>query len=105
VTGEATALQAGLHGQPARVASNGNGMVSISSSGWPAGPNSNGAPVLLVEANGERLLLAGDIEAGAERAWLAATGDPRIDWLQSPHHGSRTSSTRRSSGPWPHAGC
>lgn len=49
--------------------------------------------VLLVEASGERLLLAGDMEAGAERAWLAATDSPRIDWLQSPHHGSRSSST------------
>ncbi|MNC63398.1 ComEC family competence protein [compost metagenome] len=33
------------------------------------------------------------MEAGAERAWLAATEAPRIDWLQSPHHGSRSSST------------
>lgn len=49
--------------------------------------------VLLVEASGERLLLAGDMEAGAERAWLAAVDSPRIDWLQSPHHGSRSSST------------
>ncbi len=49
--------------------------------------------VLLVEASGERLLLAGDMEAGAERAWLAAMDSPRIDWLQSPHHGSRSSSS------------
>ncbi|MNV94151.1 ComEC family competence protein [compost metagenome] len=33
------------------------------------------------------------MEAGAERAWLAAVETPGIDWLQSPHHGSRTSST------------
>lgn len=61
---------------------------------WPEGQGSNDRScTLLVEAQGERLLLAGDIEAGAERAWLDATGGPRIDWLQSPHHGSRSSST------------
>ena len=61
---------------------------------WAGGQSSNDRScVLLVEAQGERLLLAGDMEAGAERAWLAATGAPRIDWLQSPHHGSRSSSS------------
>lgn len=60
---------------------------------WPQGPSSNERScVLRVVANGERLLLAGDMEAGAERAWLAATEAPRVDWLQAPHHGSRTSS-------------
>ncbi|MGB5955220.1 DNA internalization-related competence protein ComEC/Rec2 [Pseudomonas sp.] len=61
---------------------------------WADGRSSNDRScVLLVEARGERLLLAGDIEAGAERAWLAANDSPRIEWLQSPHHGSRSSST------------
>ncbi|WBM31446.1 DNA internalization-related competence protein ComEC/Rec2 [Pseudomonas sp. NY11382] len=61
---------------------------------WADGRSSNDRScVLLVEAQGERLLLAGDMEAGAERAWLAATEAPRIDWLQSPHHGSRSSSS------------
>lgn len=61
---------------------------------WPQGRSSNDRScVLLVEAQGERLLLAGDIEASAERAWLAAHEGKRIDWLQSPHHGSRSSST------------
>nr|WP_314878179.1 DNA internalization-related competence protein ComEC/Rec2 [uncultured Pseudomonas sp.] len=61
---------------------------------WPQGRSSNDRScVLLVEAQGERLLLAGDMEAGAERAWLAAHDDKRIDWLQSPHHGSGSSST------------
>lgn len=61
---------------------------------WPQGASSNDRScVLRVVANGERLLLAGDMEAGAERAWLAASEDPRVDWLQAPHHGSRTSST------------
>lgn len=61
---------------------------------WADGQSSNDRScVLLVEAQGERLLLAGDMEAGAERAWLAQTEAPRIDWLQAPHHGSRTSSS------------
>ncbi|WP_445672801.1 DNA internalization-related competence protein ComEC/Rec2 [Pseudomonas inefficax] len=61
---------------------------------WADGRSSNDRScVLLVEAQGERLLLAGDIEAEAERAWLAANDSPRIEWLQSPHHGSRSSST------------
>ncbi|MDH0664498.1 DNA internalization-related competence protein ComEC/Rec2 [Pseudomonas sp. GD03858] len=61
---------------------------------WPAGASSNERScVLRVQAKGERLLLAGDMEAGAERAWLATTDDPRVDWLQAPHHGSRTSSS------------
>ena len=61
---------------------------------WAEGQSSNDRScVLLVEAQGERLLLAGDMEAGAERSWLAAHGATRIDWLQSPHHGSRSSST------------
>jgi competence protein ComEC len=61
---------------------------------WVDGQSSNDRScVLLVEAQGERLLLAGDIEAAAERAWLADTEVPHIDWLQAPHHGSRSSST------------
>ncbi|OUM26967.1 DNA internalization-related competence protein ComEC/Rec2 [Pseudomonas putida] len=61
---------------------------------WASGQSSNDRScVLLIEAQGERLLLSGDIEAAAERAWLADTDTPRIDWLQAPHHGSRSSST------------
>lgn len=48
--------------------------------------------VLRVEASGETLLLAGDIDREAERAWLLGAQAGPIDWLQSPHHGSRTSS-------------
>ncbi len=61
---------------------------------WADGQSSNDRScVLLVEAQGERLLLAGDMEAGAERAWLAAHETLHIDWLQAPHHGSRSSSS------------
>ncbi|KSD16608.1 MULTISPECIES: DNA internalization-related competence protein ComEC/Rec2 [Pseudomonas aeruginosa group] len=48
--------------------------------------------VLRVEARGEVLLLTGDIARAAEYAWLARQGEPRVDWLQAPHHGSRSSS-------------
>ncbi|WP_028694929.1 DNA internalization-related competence protein ComEC/Rec2 [Pseudomonas cremoricolorata] len=61
---------------------------------WAGGDSSNERScVLLVEASGERLLLAGDIERGAEQAWLAQPQRPTVDWLQAPHHGSRSSST------------
>ncbi|MBU1191041.1 MAG: DNA internalization-related competence protein ComEC/Rec2 [Gammaproteobacteria bacterium] len=50
--------------------------------------------VLQIEAKGERLLLAGDIEAAGERAVLERVGsEVRSDILVVPHHGSRTSST------------
>ena len=78
----------------ASVASAGTGMGWTSCFGSGQGPAGNERScALLVQAQGERLLLAGDMEAGAERAWLAATDAPRIDWLQAPHHGSRSSST------------
>lgn len=50
--------------------------------------------VLQVQANGERLLLTGDIDRDAERAFLASSLAVRTDWLQAPHHGSRSSSSR-----------
>jgi competence protein ComEC len=50
--------------------------------------------VLKVQANGERLLLTGDIDVNAERAMLEQGFDARAEWLQSPHHGSRSSSSR-----------
>lgn len=95
LAGEAMALDASLHGQPCKSGERWQwDGVDFELWHWPTGPNSNERScVLRVEANGERLLLAGDMEAGAERAWLAAMDDPRIDWLQSPHHGSRTSSS------------
>ncbi len=49
--------------------------------------------VLQVEANGERLLLTGDIDVPAERALLDSPLAVPTDWLQSPHHGSRSSSS------------
>ncbi|MBM7060982.1 DNA internalization-related competence protein ComEC/Rec2 [Pseudomonas sp. UL073] len=61
---------------------------------WREAPEGNPAScVLLVEANGERLLLTGDIDAAAERALLNAKRAVQADWLLAPHHGSRSSSS------------
>ncbi|VVP75903.1 ComE operon protein 3 [Pseudomonas fluorescens] len=49
--------------------------------------------VLQIEANGERLLLTGDIDAAAEKALLDGPLAVNTDWLQAPHHGSRSSSS------------
>ncbi|MGH8449987.1 DNA internalization-related competence protein ComEC/Rec2 [Pseudomonas sp.] len=49
--------------------------------------------VLQVQANGERLLLTGDIDRAAERALLDTSLAVPTDWLQVPHHGSRSSSS------------
>jgi competence protein ComEC len=69
--------------------------VSFSTWRWQAAPAGNPSScVLLVEAqSGERLLLTGDIEKGAERALLERVADLRADWLQAPHHGSLSSSS------------
>ncbi|MFZ3281814.1 DNA internalization-related competence protein ComEC/Rec2 [Pseudomonas sp.] len=49
--------------------------------------------VLQIEANGERLLLTGDIDSHAERVLLDSPLAVPTQWLQSPHHGSRSSSS------------
>jgi len=61
---------------------------------WPHAQDGNQAScVLLVEAQGERLLLTGDIDAAAESALLATGMDVQAHWLLVAHHGSRSSST------------
>ncbi|WP_262935603.1 MBL fold metallo-hydrolase, partial [Acinetobacter baumannii] len=55
-----------------------------------AGDSNDRSCVLRVEADGEVLLLTGDISRAAEHAWLARQADPRVDWLLAPHHGSRS---------------
>ncbi|UDI91519.1 MULTISPECIES: DNA internalization-related competence protein ComEC/Rec2 [unclassified Pseudomonas] len=49
--------------------------------------------VLQIEANGERLLLTGDIDSAAERDLLDSVLAVHTQWLQAPHHGSRSSSS------------
>lgn len=61
---------------------------------WEEAPPGNPSScVLSVEASGERLLLTGDIDVEAERAAIDSGFDLRAHWLQSPHHGSRSSSS------------
>ncbi|MDG9885650.1 DNA internalization-related competence protein ComEC/Rec2 [Pseudomonas sp. GD04058] len=61
---------------------------------WQGADDSNQhSCVLKVEASGETLLLAGDIDRFAEQAWLQGFQAGPVDWLQAPHHGSRTSSS------------
>ncbi|GAB7532487.1 DNA internalization-related competence protein ComEC/Rec2 [Pseudomonas sp. 3A(2025)] len=97
LSGEAEALPPLLAARPCR---NGerwqwNG-VSFATWRWDDARSSNESScVLSVEASGERLLLTGDIESGAERALLTADFELQAHWLQAPHHGSRTSSSRR----------
>ncbi|WP_447890996.1 DNA internalization-related competence protein ComEC/Rec2 [Pseudomonas hormoni] len=61
---------------------------------WPSASDSNQKScVLQIEANGERMLLTGDIDSAAERALLDSPLAVPTDWLQAPHHGSRSSSS------------
>ncbi|WP_271411833.1 DNA internalization-related competence protein ComEC/Rec2 [Pseudomonas sp. Q1-7] len=58
------------------------------------GDSNESSCVLAVEANGERILLSGDIGARGEAAWIASGQPLAARWLVAGHHGSRTSSTR-----------
>ncbi|BDB20334.1 DNA internalization-related competence protein ComEC/Rec2 [Pseudomonas sp. CYM-20-01] len=61
---------------------------------WPGAISGNAKScVLQVQANGERLLLTGDIDRDAEQAMLASSLAVPTAWLQAPHHGSRSSSS------------
>ncbi|MCQ4252475.1 DNA internalization-related competence protein ComEC/Rec2 [Stutzerimonas stutzeri] len=70
---------------------------------WQAAGDSNQRScVLLVEANGEKVLLTGDIDQAAERALLLSGPAVQAQWLLLPHHGSRSSSSEpflRAVGP------
>ncbi len=60
----------------------------------PAWTGNNSSCVVLIESQGVRFLLTGDIEAEAEQQLLAAGLLPQVDVLIAPHHGSKTSSTQ-----------
>jgi len=61
---------------------------------WAAAVDSNQKScVLQIDAGGERLLLTGDIDVAAESALLDSPLAVPTQWLQAPHHGSRTSSS------------
>jgi competence protein ComEC len=61
---------------------------------WAGARDSNSAScVLRIQAGEQSLLLTGDIEADAERALVASGWPVDAQWLQAPHHGSRTSSS------------
>lgn len=63
---------------------------------WPISPSAkanNHSCVLLVEFNGQKILLAGDIEKDVERILSEREEINAVDILLVPHHGSKTSST------------
>lgn len=95
LSGEPLALPAELQARPCESGQQWewNG-VRFSLWQWADAQDSNQKScVLQVEANGERLLLTGDIDARAERELLRSPLAVRTHWLQAPHHGSRTSSS------------
>ncbi|MGY4532444.1 competence protein ComEC [Pseudomonas sp. TE3786] len=95
LSGEPGELPAALAAQPCR-----NGAqwqwdgVRFETWRWAKAADGNQAScVLWVEAGGERLLLTGDIDAAAEAAWVKANPTRQAEWLQAPHHGSRSASS------------
>jgi competence protein ComEC len=63
---------------------------------WPILQNAkanNHSCVLLVEYDGHKILLTGDIEKEVEQRLLSQESITAIDVLLAPHHGSHTSST------------
>lgn len=63
---------------------------------WAQGTNNNQKScVLMVQAQGERLLITGDLDAAGEAALLLDWPELQVDWLLVGHHGSRTSTSQR----------
>ncbi|WP_166367008.1 DNA internalization-related competence protein ComEC/Rec2 [Pseudomonas akapageensis] len=96
LSGEAAALPAMLQAQPC-VSGERWEWDGVSFSLWQwsqAGDSNQDSCVLMVNAQGERLFLTGDMDARSERAWLQSAQATQVHWLQAPHHGSRSSSSR-----------
>lgn len=96
ISGDVPGLPAQLQARPC-AAGRGWEWDGVRFSLWQWADASNGnqkSCVLLVQAGDERLLLTGDIDVQAERAFLRSPLAIPVQWLQAPHHGSRTSSSR-----------
>ncbi len=59
----------------------------------PSAKANNHSCVLIVEFNGQKILLAGDIEKDVERILSEREELTSVDIVLAPHHGSKTSST------------
>ncbi|WP_043310051.1 DNA internalization-related competence protein ComEC/Rec2 [Pseudomonas sp. ML96] len=95
LSGEAAELPAQLQAQPCVDGASWDwDGVRFTTWRWSQAEQGNQASCLLkVQAVGESLLLTGDIDARTERALLELGPELRADWLQVPHHGSRSSSS------------
>lgn len=95
ISGDPVALPDELHAQPCDSGQQWSwDGVSFQLWQWPQASDSNQKScVLQIEAKGERLLLSGDIDSAAERALLDSPLAVPTQWLQAPHHGSRSSSS------------
>lgn len=95
LSGDADALSSRLHAQSCTSGERWEwDGVSFELWRWADAQDSNQKScVLRVEASGESLLLTGDIDARAEAALLRGPLAVTTQWLQAPHHGSRTSSS------------
>ncbi|WP_184587020.1 DNA internalization-related competence protein ComEC/Rec2 [Pseudomonas nitroreducens] len=93
ISGEPDRLPSELAASPCRIEAWNIDGVRFSSWAWQGARESNDRSCALeIEADGERLLLTGDLPQAAELAWLAAHPGEHIDWLLAGHHGSRSSS-------------
>lgn len=93
ISGEPERLPSELRARHCRIEEWGVDGVRFSSWTWAGARESNDRScALLIEADGERILLTGDMPQSAELAWLAAHPGVRVDWLLAGHHGSRSSS-------------
>ena len=94
VSGEASALPPALRAEDCVEQTWRWDGVTFSTWRWREASNGNQSScVLLIEAAGERMLLAGDIDSHAERALVDSGLNVSAHWLLAPHHGSRSSSS------------